>query len=128
MSATSFQLESLSYQTAAVDAVVRVFGGTVKTQADGANGNRCPLTWEQLKANLQRLAHQHRISDERLNLSPPAQGQPLDLCVEMETGTGKTLVYLRTLYGLHTAYGWNKFIIVVPTVAIRAGVMGTRYK
>jgi type III restriction enzyme len=125
MSATSFQLESLSYQTAAVDAVVRVFGGTVKTQADGANGNRCPLTWEQLKANLQRLAHQHRISDERLNLSPPAQGQPLDLCVEMETGTGKTLVYLRTLYGLHTAYGWNKFIIVVPTVAIRAGVMGT---
>jgi len=43
----------------------------------------------------------------------------------METGTGKTLVYLRTLYRLHTVYGWNKFIIVVPSIAIRAGVMGT---
>jgi restriction endonuclease len=43
----------------------------------------------------------------------------------METGTGKTLVYLRTLYRLHTMYGWNKFIIAVPSVAIRAGVMGT---
>ena len=71
------------------------------------------------------MARSHQISDERLQLTQPAQGQPLDLCVEMETGTGKTLVYLRTLYRLHTAYGWSKFIIVVPSIAIRAGVMGT---
>lgn len=125
MSTTSFQLESLSYQTEAVEAVVRVFEGTPKAQAHDVTGNRCSLVWTQLEANLQRLAQQHRISDERLNLTAPGQGQALDVCVEMETGTGKTLVYLRTLYRLFTTYGWNKFIIVVPTVAVRAGVIGT---
>ena len=121
----AFQLESLSYQTDAVESVVRVFGSTGKPEAADLSVNRCPLTWAQISANLQSVAQGHRISDERLNLTAPAQGQPLDVCIEMETGTGKTLVYLRTLYRLHTAYGWNKFIIVVPTVAIRAGVMGT---
>jgi len=48
-----------------------------------------------LKDNIQKLAHRHRISDERLHLTEPLQGQPIDICVEMETGTGKTLVYLR---------------------------------
>ena len=121
----AFQLESLSYQTDAVESVVRVLEGTTKPAAADLAGNRCPLTWAQISANLQSVAFGHRISGERLNLTAPAQGQPLDVCIEMETGTGKTLVYLRTLYRLHTAYGWNKFIIVVPTVAIRAGVMGT---
>lgn len=121
----AFQLESLSYQTDAVESVVRVFASTGKPAAADLAGNRCSLTWAQISANLQSVAQGHRISDERLNLRAPAQGQPLDVCVEMETGTGKTLVYLRTLYSLHTVYGWNKFIIVVPTVAIRAGVMGT---
>ncbi len=121
----AFQLESLSYQTDAVESVVRVFEGTPKSAADDFTGNRCPLSWSQIKTNLETIAQGHRISHERLNLSEPAQGQPLDVCVEMETGTGKTLVYLRTIYRLHAVYGWNKFIIVVPTVAIRAGVMGT---
>jgi len=125
MTAPHFKLESLSYQTDAVDAVVRVFDGTTKPQAYEQAGNRCQLSWEQLKDNIQKLAHRHRISDERLHLTEPLQGQPIDICVEMETGTGKTLVYLRSLYRLHTVYGWNKFIIVVPSVAIRAGVIGT---
>ncbi len=43
--------------------------------------------------------------------------------VEMETGTGKTYVYLRTILELHREYGWSKFVIVVPSVAIREGVM-----
>jgi restriction endonuclease len=126
MSVPHFQLESLAYQTDAVDAVVRVFDGTPKTQVHELAGNRCPLTWEQLQDNIKKLAHRHRISDERLHLTEPQQGQAIDICVEMETGTGKTLVYLRTLYRLHTAYGWNKFIIVVPSVAIRAGVTSVR--
>lgn len=120
-----FQLESLSYQNDAVESVVRVFEGSPKPAAADLAGNRCPLTWAQISANLQAIAQRNRISDERLNLNAPAQGQGLDVCVEMETGTGKTLVYLRTIYRLHAAYGWNKFIIVVPTVAIRAGVMGS---
>ena len=126
MTATPFQLESLNYQTDAVDAVVRVFDGTPKTQVHELAGNRCPLSWDQLEKNICDMAKRHRISDERLNLTAPKQGQPIDVCVEMETGTGKTLVYLRTLYRLHSVYGWNKFIIVVPSVAIRAGVMGTQ--
>ncbi len=125
MTEQHFRLESLAYQNDAVEAVVGVFRGTPKAQAQDGPGNRCSLSWPQLQDNMQQIAQRQRISPERLQLSAPAQGQPLDICVEMETGTGKTLVYLRTLYRLHTAYGWNKFIIVVPSVAIRAGVMGT---
>jgi len=125
MTEQHFRLESLAYQNDAVDAVVGVFRGTPKAQAQDGPGNRCSLSWPQLQDNMQQIAQRQRINPERLQLSAPAQGQPLDICVEMETGTGKTLVYLRTLYRLHTAYGWNKFIIVAPSVAIRAGVMGT---
>ena len=40
----------------------------------------------------------------------------------METGTGKTYTYIRTMYELYRAYGWNKYIVVVPSIAIREGV------
>ncbi|MBO4664823.1 MAG: DEAD/DEAH box helicase family protein [Bacteroidaceae bacterium] len=46
----------------------------------------------------------------------------INLTVEMETGTGKTYTYIRTMYELHKAYGWSKYIIIVPSVAIREGV------
>lgn len=45
----------------------------------------------------------------------------LNLSVEMETGTGKTFVYIKTIHELHKRYGWTKFIIVVPSIAIREG-------
>ena len=51
--------------------------------------------------------------------------RPEDFAVEMETGTGKTYVYLRTIAELHTKYGFSKFVIVVPSVAIREGVMSS---
>ena len=44
------------------------------------------------------------------------------LDVEMETGTGKTYVYIKTMYELNKRYGWSKFIVVVPSIAIREGV------
>ena len=47
----------------------------------------------------------------------------MNFSIEMETGTGKTYVYLRTIHELHQHYGWKKFIIVVPSVAIREGVL-----
>ncbi|MEY4725415.1 MAG: hypothetical protein RLZ36_42 [Pseudomonadota bacterium] len=125
MTTSHFQLESLTYQTDAVHAALQIFDGTPKPATPEVIGNRCPLTWDQLATNLQAVAQRHQISQERLCLTSPQAGEPLELCIEMETGTGKTLVYLRTLYRLHTVYGWNKFIIVVPSVAIRAGVMGT---
>ena len=46
----------------------------------------------------------------------------VSLDVEMETGTGKTYVYIKTMFELHKAYGWSKYIVVVPSIAIREGV------
>ena len=50
------------------------------------------------------------------------QGEGVNLTIEMETGTGKTYTYIKTMYELNKHYGWSKFIIVVPSVAIREGV------
>ena len=47
------------------------------------------------------------------------------LDIEMETGTGKTYVYLRTMFELSQHYGWNKYIIVTPSIAVREGVKKT---
>ena len=45
-----------------------------------------------------------------------------NLTIEMETGVGKTYTYIKTMYELNKHYGWSKFIIVVPSIAIREGV------
>ncbi len=50
------------------------------------------------------------------------QGEELTLTIEMETGTGKTYTYIKTMFELNRLYGWSKFIIVVPSIAIREGV------
>ena len=46
----------------------------------------------------------------------------MNLDIEMETGTGKTYCYIKTIFELNRRYGWSKFIIVVPSIAIREGV------
>ena len=97
----AFELENLPYQQDAVRAVVDVFKGSERRATHELAGNRCTLAWAQLSSNLQAVAQRHRISDQRLNLTPPQQGQALDVCVEMETGTGKTLVYLHPLPAAH---------------------------
>lgn len=51
--------------------------------------------------------------------------ESLTLTVEMETGTGKTYTYIKTMFELYKQYGWSKFIIVVPSIAIREGVAKT---
>jgi len=53
--------------------------------------------------------------------SPKLEGR-FNLTIEMETGVGKTYTYIKTMYELNRAYGWSKFIIVVPSIAIREGV------
>lgn len=50
------------------------------------------------------------------------EGDDLTLTIEMETGTGKTYTYIKTMYELNARYGWSKFVIVVPSIAIREGV------
>lgn len=54
--------------------------------------------------------------------SDKLEGPGINLSIEMETGTGKTYTYVKTMYELNARYGWSKFIIVVPSVAIREGV------
>ena len=74
------------------------------------------LTEEQILANVHKVQEANDI--ERV---PALQGR--EFSVEMETGTGKTYVYLRTIFELNKRYGFKKFIIVVPSVAIREGVL-----
>ena len=62
---------------------------------------------------------------QRRNGLPPSAdlaGPGINLSIEMETGTGKTYTYVKTMYELNARYGWSKFIVVVPSVAIREGV------
>jgi len=117
------QLESLKYQDIAVQSVVKVFDGTEKNTFDnacieGIRSNVCKLTAEQIKENIKGVLTENGIDEETAKLSTDN-----DLCIEMETGTGKTLVYIKTIYELYKHYGFTKFIILVPSVAIRQGVL-----
>ncbi|MAW94301.1 MULTISPECIES: DEAD/DEAH box helicase family protein [unclassified Leeuwenhoekiella] len=79
-------------------------------------GNRLILSQEQILKNLQTVQQENAI--------PPSQAlDGMNFSVEMETGTGKTYVYLRTIYELHALYNFKKFVIVVPSIAIREGVL-----
>ena len=86
-------------------------------QEVGAIGNHLLLDHETILANLQKVQDRNGLEV----LDSLADGQ-LDFDIEMETGTGKTYVYLRTLFELAQKYGFTKFIILVPSVAIREGV------
>ena len=64
----------------------------------------------------------HAVQERNLLKHSGEFSQGINLTVEMETGTGKTYTYIKTMYELNKQYGWTKFIIVVPSVAIREGV------
>ena len=96
------------------------------TQTDLGLGNFLVIDRDTIRQNLQRVQERNALSvDNELlpvdySTTAPA---PLNFSVEMETGTGKTYVYLRTIFELNKKYGFKKFIIVVPSVAIREGVL-----
>ena len=119
------QFEDLDYQRRAIAAVVGVFDGQVKNNFDNANffgiqANISDLTPEQIEANKRRIITDNSVPETEAKLSPDP-----DICIEMETGTGKTLVYLRTAYELYKEYRLTKFIILVPSIAIKEGVLTT---
>lgn len=137
------QFSHQDYQKKAVDAVVQVFLGqppaksdfelagqiaSVRFAGDSSIGNALQLSDEQLLANVQAVQKGHglAVSPELIG-SASDDGKeafsPLNLSIEMETGTGKTYVYIRTLYELNKKYGFKKFVVVVPSVAIREGTM-----
>ena len=84
------------------------------TQSDLGLGNRLSLQDEEILANLREL----QLRNGLLQSESLSSG---DFTVEMETGTGKTYVYLRTIFELNKRYGFSKFVIVVPSVAIKEG-------
>ncbi|WXL24616.1 DEAD/DEAH box helicase family protein [Ectopseudomonas mendocina] len=129
----------LDYQLQAIEAVCDLFRGQEQcrteftvtmrlpdeaqmsldvAQSDLGMGNRLTLLDDELLKNL---------SDIQLRGGLPPSGALTsgDFTVEMETGTGKTYVYLRTIFELNKRYGFSKFVIVVPSVAIKEGVYKT---
>ncbi|WP_298338252.1 DEAD/DEAH box helicase family protein [Ferrimicrobium sp.] len=132
------QFKVQQYQTEAVDAVVDVFAGQpfadgVRYRIDrgrvaastlpedaGLRNSEIALTPTSLLENVQEVQRRRGLPLSRgLDSSPAA---PLNLDIEMETGTGKTYVYTKTIMELHKRYGWSKYIVVVPSIAIREGV------
>ena len=81
-------------------------------------GNRLTLLDDEILKNLQDIQLKN-------GLRPSVSLASGDFTVEMETGTGKTYVYLRTVFELNKRYGFTKFVIVVPSVAIKEGVYKT---
>ena len=125
----------LDYQLQAIEAVCNVFRGqeicrtaftVTRDPAGGQNhpslvqthlgvGNSLTLLDEEILANLNDV-------QVRNGIAPSTALDSGDFTVEMETGTGKTYVYLRTILELNRRYGFTKFVIVVPSVAIKEGV------
>ncbi len=126
---------NLDYQLQAIDAVCDLFRGqevcrtefTVIraptdtqeglgfSQNDLGIGNRLTLLDEEVLSNLNGV-------QIRNGLAPSKTLSSGDFTVEMETGTGKTYVYVRTIFELNKRYGFTKFVIVVPSIAIKEGV------
>lgn len=144
-----FIFKPYDYQTKAADAVCDVFDGQpytdpldyqraqprAKTMADGAEPGMLAdaytdlgfrnadvrLNNDALLENVRRVQKANQILPLIKELPAKAHGR-IQLDVSMETGTGKTFVYTKTIFELNKRYGWSKFIIVVPSIAIREGV------
>ncbi|MES2050250.1 MAG: DEAD/DEAH box helicase family protein [Pseudomonadota bacterium] len=138
------QFNHQDYQARAVQAVVQVFDGQPLAQSefalagqiasvdyavDGSIGNALKLFDEQLLANLQKVQKQNDVKEvsSELIASYSDNGKEefcrLNFTIEMETGTGKTYTFIKTLYELNKVYGFKKFVVVVPSVAIREGAI-----
>ncbi|EPS5941672.1 type III restriction-modification system endonuclease [Klebsiella quasipneumoniae] len=131
---------NLDYQRDAIESVTGVFAGqeicqtnfTVAplqsweegtlfygTQEDSLGiGNRLRLLDEDIHANIRKIQLKNGLAPSDSFDSKDG----IHLTVEMETGTGKTYVYLRTVFEMNRLYGFTKFIIVVPSIAIKEGV------
>lgn len=120
---------SQQYQLDAVESVVDLFDGQQTTSSAGLFGvsGLGLFQNEQGVGNLLQIDETTilknlRMVQERNMLSLQEEFEGRNFTVEMETGTGKTYVYLRSIFELHKRYGFAKFIIVVPGKAIREGV------
>ena len=110
--------QDLPHQQKAIDAVCGALDGvTIIPPVQFYENPQIDLSDRRLFANLRTL--QNAVPDEYRSSAPV--GACLNLDIKMETGTGKTYVYTKTIFELHKRYGINKFIIAVPSLAIKAG-------
>lgn len=136
-----FKFKIQQYQTEAVEQTVNVFAGqpsksnaqyrrdlgkrkgqiTFEEEYVGYRNSDVELQGHQLLANIQQQQAIGNIP-KSTKLSLPDGLGACSLDIEMETGTGKTYVYIKTMFELNKRYGWSKFIVVVPSIAIREGV------
>lgn len=131
---------NLDFQLDAISAVVDLFEGLPAQQSAfevslGVNefmgtqqnelgvGHAMPLGHDTILNNLHKVQERNVIPRSTRLVRPDDDYRFPNFSVEMETGTGKTYVYLRTIFELNQKYGFKKFIIVVPSVAIREGVL-----
>ena len=123
------------FQLEAVKAITDIFEGQSLSSGDfefsinqpgallteNGFGNKIDFSHlDQLAENIQRV---QKNNDLKISTKDEIINNGWNFSIEMETGTGKTYVYLRTIYELNKLYGFKKFVIVVPSVAIREGVM-----
>jgi type III restriction enzyme len=125
------------FQLEAVNAITDIFEGQPRRQSVtvhvptlsisgtlplqdtyGIYPNELTLSDEEVFKNVTKVQEQNKVGNSDIV-------EDFDFSIEMETGTGKTYVYLRTIFELNKKYGWKKFIILVPSVAIREGVIKT---
>ena len=115
-----FKFDSnLEFQLDAINSVVGLFNGQIKSDKiflDAIIPNSITISENTIKENLSEIQKEN-------GLKASDKWEGMDFSVEMETGTGKTYVYLRTILELNLKYNFKKFIIVVPSVAIREGVL-----
>lgn len=88
----------------------------------GYRNSNIQLTEKQILENIQKVQKQNNLYESTQIERPKGIKSGYNLTIEMETGTGKTYTYIRTMYELHKKYGWSKFIVIVPSIAIREGV------
>ncbi|BAP62909.1 restriction endonuclease [Methanococcus maripaludis] len=117
-----FKFESdLEYQLDAINSVVSLFDGQNTKNLSFPHVvevNPKVISENKILENLRSIQKENNIKEG-------AELQGMDFSIEMETGTGKTYVYLRTILELNKKYGFKKFIIMVPSVAVREGVLKT---
>lgn len=128
------QFKQQAFQTAAVNAVTGLFAGQERSRAtfsvldegqlagQGSFGPTELGVGNVLRLSDEALAENMRSVQKRNLLPMTDSAASHQFCVEMETGTGKTYVYTKTIFELNRKYGFTKFIVVVPSVAIREGV------
>lgn len=112
----------LEHQQKAVDAIVKVFDDVSIDKPEQLYENpKIDLTDSKIKDNIKSIQADTQYNVDSELRKPIVSQDCLTLDIKMETGTGKTYVYTHTIYELHKRYGINKFIVAVPTLAIKEG-------